>query len=57
MFCINCGGQNVDITTDKDKKVFVERGEYQEGSGNYSREFEAVVLECSECHHEMINAS
>lgn len=57
MFCINCGSNNVSKTTKPHSKVFVERGVYNEQSGQYSEEAEAIVLECSECDHEMIDLS
>jgi hypothetical protein len=56
MFCINCGGQNVDATSQKNGEVFIERGEIGE-EGRFEEEFEAAVLECSDCEHEMVSIS
>ncbi|MFM2668519.1 hypothetical protein AAFX24_27645 [Vibrio mediterranei] len=53
MFCINCGSQQVDTTTQGNEKLFIERGEYNEAESKYKSEYETVALECSECGEEM----
>lgn len=57
MYCIKCGGKNVNPTSQEHQKVLVERGEFDEQLGSYTEEFEAIVLECGDCGHEMIDAS
>lgn len=57
MFCINCGSQNVDVTNEANKSVFIERGEYHKYEEKYEEEFEVVVLQCIECKQEMCNLS
>lgn len=52
MFCINCGSQNVNVTSQKNEKVLIERGELID---EHKEVFEAVVLECCDCKQEMIS--
>ncbi|WP_171353719.1 hypothetical protein [Vibrio coralliilyticus] len=52
MYCINCGSQNVDVTSQQNQKVFLERGEHTDGK--FEEELEAVVLECKDCNQEMV---
>ncbi len=52
MFCINCGSQNVDTTTQKNESANIQRGE-QDSNGKYAEEFYTVILECDDCGEEM----
>ena len=55
-YCINCGGTNVKVAK-KDEDARVGRGDYHEFDNNFSRQSDHVVLECKDCHHEMIDLS
>lgn len=54
MFCMKCGSENVAATSQKNNKVYIERGELDSESGRFDEEYEAPVLQCSDCSTEMV---
>lgn len=59
-FCINCGHQGTLVPVDENPdhvSPMLERGEWDEASGQYSREQDVTILSCAFCQHEMIDLS